>query len=186
MRGNEASASTMLSPFFVQGSTARKKFGEFSPRTNSHPSPMSILDLPAVNACLNGLSTIFLTAGYVLIRRKNQTAHRNCMVSAFVTSTLFLICYLTYHCYLGFVLHKGPTVFREPLWFRPIYLTILLSHTALAIVIVPMVLMTLNRAIKQRFELHKKIARWTWPLWMYVSVTGVLIYFLLYRIFPQR
>ena len=141
---------------------------------------MNLSDLPAVNACLNGLSAVFLTAGYVFIKRKNQRAHRNCMVSAFVTSTVFLICYLIYH------FNAGRTVFKKPEWFRPVYLTILISHTLLAVAIVPLVLVTLRRAIKQRFELHKKIARWTWPIWMYVSVTGVLIYLLLYQIFPQR
>ena len=141
---------------------------------------MSLSDLPAVNACLNGLSAVFLTTGYVFIRRGNKIAHRNCMVSAFVTSTIFLICYLTYHFTVRTV-----TRFEKPEWFRPVYLTILLTHTVLAVVIVPLVLMTLGRAVKQRFDLHKKIARWTWPLWMYVSVTGVVIYLLLYRIFPQ-
>ena len=142
---------------------------------------MSLSDLPAVNACLNGLSAVFLTTGYVFIRRGNKIAHRNCMVSAFVTSTIFLICYLTYHFTVRTV-----TRFEKPEWFRPIYLTILLTHTVLAVVIVPLVLMTLGRAVKQRFDLHKKIARWTWPLWMYVSVTGVVIYLLLYRIFQQN
>jgi uncharacterized membrane protein YozB (DUF420 family) len=146
---------------------------------------MTIMDLPAVNGSLNGLSAVFLGFGYFFIRRGNRTAHRNCMIAAFVTSTIFLACYLTYHIYLGVVLHRGPTKFLNPAWFRPIYLTILFTHTVLAVVIVPMVFMTLSRAVKQRFELHKKIARWTWPLWMYVSVTGVLIYFLLYQIFPQ-
>lgn len=147
---------------------------------------MSFGDLPAVNALLNGVSAVFLTAGYYFIRRKNQAAHRNCMLTAFGCSILFLICYLTYHGYRAWVLHQGPTRFLEPAWFRPIYLTILGTHTVLAVVIVPLVLVTLSRALKQRFELHRKIARWTWPLWMYVSVTGVLIYFLLYRIFPQH
>ncbi len=142
---------------------------------------MSLADLPAVNACLNGLSAVFLMTGYVFIRRGNKIAHRNCMVSAFVTSTIFLVCYLTYHFSV-----KTITRFKEPGWFRPIYLTILLTHTVLAVVIVPLVLMTLHRAVKERFDLHKKIARWTWPLWMYVSVTGVVIYLLLYRIFPQH
>ena len=142
---------------------------------------MSLTDLPAVNACLNGLSAILLTTGYVFIRRGNKIAHRNCMVTAFVTSTIFLICYLTYHFTVRTV-----TRFEKPEWFRPIYLTILLTHTVLAVVIVPLVLMTLGRAVKQRFDLHKKIARWTWPLWMYVSVTGVVIYLLLYQIFPQN
>jgi uncharacterized membrane protein YozB (DUF420 family) len=146
---------------------------------------MSPADLPIVNACLNGLSAVFLSAGYYFIRRKEVNAHRNCMIAAFLTSTMFLICYLTYHGYLAYYLHRGPTVFKDPAWFRPIYLTILLTHTLLAIVIVPMVLITLNRALKARFELHRKIAKWTWPLWMYVSVTGVVIYLLLYQLFPQ-
>ena len=141
---------------------------------------MTILDLPAVNGALNGLSAVFLSLGYYFIRRKNQVAHRNCMIAAFVTSVIFLICYITYHTYLGAVLHRGPTVFREPAWFRPIYLAILISHTLLAVVIVPLVLMTLYRAAKKQFERHRKLARWTWPLWMYVSVTGVLIYGNLY------
>jgi len=145
---------------------------------------MSITDLPVVNATLNGLSAALLGAGYYSIRRGDQRTHRNCMVGAFVTSMLFLACYLTYHTYLGVVLHRGPTVFRGPAWCRPIYLTILLTHTTLAMVIVPLALITLNRALRQRFELHRKIARWTWPLWMYVSVTGVVIYVLLYRVFP--
>jgi putative membrane protein len=147
---------------------------------------MNIHDLPAVNASLNGLSAVFLTAGFCFIKRGNKIAHRNCMISAFVTSIFFLACYLTYHGYLAYALHQGPTRFLEPKWFRPIYLTILLTHTVLAIVIVPMVLVTLNRARLQRYELHKKIARWTWPLWMYVSITGVIVYLLLYRIFPQK
>src|SRR5581483_2941476 len=146
---------------------------------------MTIMDLPAVNGSLNGLSAIFLTVGYVFIRRKQVTAHRNCMIAAFVTSTLFLACYLTYHFYLGYVLLRGPTRFVNPAWFRPIYLTILGTHTLVAVVIVPMVFMTLSRALKHRYDLHRRIARLMWPLWMYVSVTGVLIYFLLYQIFPQ-
>ncbi|HEY5911546.1 MAG TPA: DUF420 domain-containing protein [Verrucomicrobiae bacterium] len=146
---------------------------------------MNLADLPAVNALLNGLSALFLSAGYYFIRGKNQTAHRRCMLAAFGTSVLFLVCYLTYHTYLAYVLHRGPTVFRDPAWFRPIYLAILLSHTVLAVVIVPLVLVTLSHALKQRFERHRQIARWTWPIWMYVSVTGVLIYLFLYQIFPQ-
>jgi uncharacterized membrane protein YozB (DUF420 family) len=141
---------------------------------------MSLSDLPAVNACLNSLSAIFLTIGYLFIRRKNIIAHRNCMLGAFLTSTIFLICYVVYH------LNAGRTVFKDPAWFRPIYLSILLTHTVLAVAIVPMVLITLSRALRQRFDRHKIIARWTWPLWMYVSVTGVIIYVLLYRIFRQH
>jgi uncharacterized membrane protein YozB (DUF420 family) len=138
-----------------------------------------------VNASLNGLSAIFLIAGFAFIRRQNMLAHRYCMLLAFSTSVLFLASYLTYHFGLAYYLHRGPTRFLEPAWFRPIYLWVLLTHTVLAAIIVPLVLITLSRALKTRFPLHKKIARWTWPLWMYVSITGVLIYFLLYRIFPQ-
>ena len=141
---------------------------------------MTLSDLPPINAGLDSLSTIFLTLGYIFIRQKKITSHRNCMIAAFCTSTLFLICYLVYHY------NAGRITFKDPAWFRPIYLTILLTHTVLAAVILPLVLVTLNRALKARYELHKKIARWTWPIWMYVSVTGVLIYFLLYQIFPQR
>jgi uncharacterized membrane protein YozB (DUF420 family) len=147
---------------------------------------MTIHDLPAVNATLNGLSAVFLAAGFVCIKRGNKLAHRNFMISAFGTSVIFLACYLTYHVWLAVVLHQGPTRFLNPAWFRPIYLTILITHTILAAAIVPLILMTLNRARKQDFASHKKIARWTWPLWMYVSVTGVLIYWLLYVRFPQK
>ena len=147
---------------------------------------MSILDLPAVNASLNGLSAMFLTAGFIFIRRKQMTAHRACMISAFCVSVIFLICYITYHSYLAVVLHRGPTRFLNPQWFRPVYLTILLSHTILAVVIVPLILITLTRALREQFDRHRKIARWTWPLWMYVSVTGVIVYLLLYQIFPQK
>ena len=147
---------------------------------------MSIYDLPAVNASLNGLSAVFLTAGFVFIRQKKIIAHRNCMISALCVSALFLICYVTYHAYKFKVLHQGPTLFENPKWFRPIYLTILITHTILAIVIVPMVFITLIRALRERFDKHKRIARWTWPIWMYVSVTGVIVYLLLYQIFPQK
>jgi uncharacterized membrane protein YozB (DUF420 family) len=142
---------------------------------------MTVHDLPAVNASLNGLSAVFLTAGFVFIKRGNKIAHRNCMISAFCTSVIFLACYLTYHASVKTVTH-----FVDPAWFRPIYLIILLTHTILAVVIVPMILVTLSRALRERFDAHKKIARWTWPLWMYVSVTGVVVYLLLYQIFPQK
>jgi len=147
---------------------------------------MSPKDLPVVNACLNGLSAMLLGWGYYYIRRKNQEAHRKCMIAALVSSILFLISYITYHSYLAYYLHQGPTVFRNPAWFRPVYLAILLTHTLLAVVIVPLAIVTLSRALRERFDHHRKIARWTWPIWMYVSVTGVVIYLLLYQIFPQR
>jgi putative membrane protein len=139
---------------------------------------MNISDLPALNACLNSLSTVLLTAGFIFIKRKHERAHRNCMIAALVTSTLFLTSYLYYHY------HAGRTVFPEN-WFKPIYLVILLTHTVLAVVIVPLIIAAVIQAIRRKFESHKKITRWTWPMWMYVSVTGVLIYLLLYQIFPQ-
>ncbi len=142
---------------------------------------MSVTDLPAINASLNALSTVFLTAGFICIKRGRTIAHRNCMIAALITSTIFLGCYLYYHFTVEVV-----TKFVNPAWFRPIYIGLLISHVLLAVAILPLIAMTLTRAIKQRYELHKKIARWTWPLWMYVSVTGVLIYFLLYQIFPQK
>ena len=141
---------------------------------------MTIQDLPLINASLNALATVFLTLGYFFIRKGNKTAHKKCMISAFITSAVFLNCYLIYHFNTEVV-----TRFVNPSWFRPIYLVILVTHVILAIVILPLIFMTLNRALKARYELHKKIAKWTWPIWMYVSITGVLIYLLLYQIFPQ-
>lgn len=146
---------------------------------------MSLADLPVVNAGLNALSTFFLIAAFVFIRRKNIPAHRNCMLAAFGTSVLFLASYLTYHTYVAYVLKRGPTIFKDPEWFRPIYLAILGSHTILAMIVVPLALVTLYLGWKRSDERHRRIARWTWPIWIYVSFTGVLIYLLLYQIFPQ-
>ena len=136
--------------------------------------------LPALNACLNGLSAMFLTIGFIFIRRKNIPAHHRCMVSAVVCSVLFLVSYITYHA------KEGTTYFRKPEWFVWIYRTLLTSHMILAAAIVPLVIITLSRALRERFDRHRAIARWTWPIWMYVSVTGVLIYYLLYIKFPQE
>jgi uncharacterized membrane protein YozB (DUF420 family) len=142
---------------------------------------MSVSDLPALNASLNALCTVLLSLGFFHIRRGNKVAHRRCMIAALVTSTLFLASYLTYHFTV-----QAVTRFREPEWFRPIYLVLLLTHTVLAAAVLPMVIVTVTRAAKGQFDRHRRIARWTWPVWMYVSVTGVLIYLLLYQIFPQR
>jgi putative membrane protein len=142
---------------------------------------MTVADLPALNATLNGVSAVLLVLGYYFVRRGRKEAHRNCMVGAVVTSTLFLASYLYYHANV-----EAVTRFVNPAWFRPIYLAILLSHTILATVLLPLVLMTLYRAARGRFEGHRRIARWTWPVWIYVSVTGVIIYLLLYQLFPQR
>ena len=142
---------------------------------------MTVHDLPTVNASLNGLSAIFLGFGYAFIKQGKRDAHRNCMVAAFITSAVFLICYITYHSLI-----KGVTRFQGPPVPRAIYLTILITHSILAVIIVTMILVVLRRAVKQRWEAHKRLARWTWPLWMYVSVTGVIVYMMLYHWFPSR
>ena len=142
---------------------------------------MTAHDLPAINATLNGLSAILLTLGFIFIKRGNKLAHRNCMAAALITSTIFLAGYLTYHFTVKTVTH-----FVEPQWFRPWYFALLISHTILALVILPLIFTTVFFAAKQNFERHKRFARWTWPLWLYVSVTGVLVYLLLYQIFPQK
>lgn len=147
---------------------------------------MSLADLPAVNAVLNALSTLFLILGYVNIRRKREKQHRTFMLSALGTSVLFLISYLTYHTYVAYVLGQGPTRFLEPAWFRPIYLALLASHTILAALVVPMALGSVYLGLRGRRESHRRLSRWTWPVWMYVSITGVLIYLLLYQLFPQQ
>lgn len=141
---------------------------------------MSISDLPTLNAVLNSTSAILLTSGYAFIRRRKISAHRACMISAFVTSTLFLISYLIYHY------HHGATRFPGPGIVKLIYLTILLTHTVLAVAIVPMIFITFARAFTKRFDKHGKIARWTLPLWLYVSVTGVVVYLMLYHLYPVR
>ena len=140
---------------------------------------MSISHLPALNAILNSVSAILLMTGYFFIRQKNIKAHRAVMISAFVTSTLFLTSYLIYH----FSKELGPTRFQGEGIIRPIYFFILITHTALAITIVPMIFVTFSRALKKKFDPHRKIARWTLPLWMYVSVTGVIVYLMLYQLY---
>jgi len=147
---------------------------------------MTVSDLPRINAALNTVAAILLMAGFILIKRSRKTAHRNCMIGALICSTIFLACYLYYHYKMKKMYGEAHTRFLNPAWFRPIYLAILFTHLVGAVAIVPMIIITVSRAAKARFELHKKIARWTWPVWMYVSVTGVLIYYLLYIRFPQR
>lgn len=141
---------------------------------------MNISQLPLINACFNGLSSVLILCGYLAIKRGAKTLHRNCMIGALSSSALFLVGYLYYH------FHAGRTVFAEPAWVRPWYLAILLTHTVLAVVIVPLILTTVLWAAQGKFESHRRIARWTLPLWGYVSVTGVVIYLLLYQIFPQK
>jgi uncharacterized membrane protein YozB (DUF420 family) len=137
---------------------------------------MSLADLPALNAALNGTSAVLLAAGYGFIRAGRRSAHRNCMLAAFVCSSLFLVSYLVYHANVGSVPFGGRGILRTA------YFAILLSHTLLAVAIVPLVLLTLWRALGERFPAHRQIARVTLPLWAYVSVTGVVIYWMLYRL----
>ncbi len=141
---------------------------------------------PALNAALNGASAILVTLGYVMIRSKRILAHKACMLAATATSAIFLISYVTYH-YNLYAAGQAPLHFPGTGAPRYAYLTMLTSHTILAIVIVPLVIMSLVRALRSNFVAHKRIARWTLPLWAYVSVTGVLIYVVLYQIYtPAR
>jgi len=142
-------------------------------------SPL-IRQLPAVNASLNGLTTLVLLAGWIFIKRQNRVAHAACMISALVLSTLFLACYLTYH------VAGGLTKFTTPGWPKVVYLFILITHVPLAMVILPFIFAAVYFAARGQFETHKKITRWLWPVWMYVSVTGVVIYVMLYWLFPGQ
>lgn len=139
---------------------------------------MSISDLPAVNASLNGLATVLLVLGYALIKNKRRQAHQRTMVTAFGVSVVFLICYLVYH----FNTH-AITQFAGPAALKPIYSVMLISHIILAAAVPPLCLVTLYRAWRGQFDRHRRIARITFPIWLYVSVTGVLIYLALYQLF---
>ncbi len=131
--------------------------------------------LPAINATLNGISAILLVVAYVLIRARRIEQHRRVMIAAFTTSSLFLACYLIYHAQVGSVR------FTRQGFVRPLYFTILVTHVTLAVVTLPLALVTLSRGLKARYAKHRAIARWTLPIWLYVSVTGVLVYVLLYQ-----
>jgi uncharacterized membrane protein YozB (DUF420 family) len=131
--------------------------------------------LPTVNAALNSLSAVFLFVGFLFIKSRNRSAHRLCMLAACASSTLFLISYLVYHYQVGSVPFKGVGAVRV------VYFAILISHTILAATVVPLALITLSRALRERFDAHRRIARWTLPIWLYVSVTGVVVYAMLYR-----
>jgi uncharacterized membrane protein YozB (DUF420 family) len=135
---------------------------------------------PALNAGLNGASAVMITTGRVLIHRHKVRLHRACMITAVATSSLFLISYLYYHAHVGSVHFPGQG------WIRPVYFTILISHTLLAATVVPLVLLSLNHALRQRFDRHRRIARWAYPVWLYVSITGVVVYVMLYQIYGAR
>lgn len=140
---------------------------------------MDISSLPHLNAILNATSALLLLSGFRFIKRGNVRAHRNCQVAAVATSALFLVSYLTYHYYHGSTRFTGQGI------VRPIYFAILISHTILAVVIVPLILITIYRAARADFVRHRRIARWTLPLWLYVSITGVVVYLMLYQIYPS-
>jgi uncharacterized membrane protein YozB (DUF420 family) len=135
----------------------------------------------ALNATLNGASATLLACGYVAIRSRKIQLHKKFMISAFAVSCAFLVSYVIYHLRIRQVIH-----FQGQGWIRPVYFTLLTSHTVLAIVIVPLILITLRRAGLARFDKHRIIARWTLPLWFYVSVTGVIVYFMVYQIYVPR
>ncbi len=137
---------------------------------------IALAELPAVNAALNGTTALLLSSGWVMIRRRRIAAHRLCMLSAFGVSTLFLASYLYYHA------HAGLRHFQGSGWIRPVYFAILISHTVLAAAIVPLAVVTVAFGLSARFPKHRRIARWTLPLWLYVSLTGVVVYVLLYRL----
>jgi putative membrane protein len=136
---------------------------------------MTIADLPALNATLNAAATLFLIAGYLFIKNGDDIRHRACMVGALLMSAAFLTSYLVYHYYAGSVPFEG----QGPI--RAVYFTILITHIILAALILPLVLVTVRYALTARFAQHRRLARWTWPIWMYVSVTGVIIYLMLYQ-----
>jgi uncharacterized membrane protein YozB (DUF420 family) len=145
-----------------------------------------LISPPALNATLNGASAVFVTLGYAMIRAKKILAHKMCMLAATATSAIFLVSYVLYHYHL-YATGQGPVHFPGAGAPRYAYLTMLTTHTVLAIIIVPLVIMSLVRALRSNFPAHKRIARWTLPLWAYVSVTGVLIYVVLYQIYlPAR
>src|SRR5579863_9924593 len=137
-----------------------------------------MFSLPALNACLNALSAILLVCGYLAIRAGNKARHKLFMLSAFCVSVAFLISYVVHHIQVRHVI-----LFQGQGWIRPVYFVLLTSHTILAIVIVPMILITLRRAWTEKFDKHRAIAKWTLPLWFYVSVTGVIVYWMVYQLY---
>jgi putative membrane protein len=136
---------------------------------------VTIHDLPALNATLNAISGVLLAIGYLLIRARRIEQHRRCMIAAFIASSLFLVSYVVYHAQVGSVR------FTRQGFVRPLYFTILITHVTLAAAVLPLAILTLSRGLQARYAKHRAIARWTLPIWLYVSVTGVLVYVLLYQ-----
>lgn len=148
---------------------------------------MDVLHIfPHVNATLNATSGVFLLFGLYFILTKQIHRHRVCMLSASSVSALFLLCYVTHHVLRTSIYGLGPTKFTGEGLARPIYFTILTSHTVLATLVAPFVIVTLSRALRGRFDAHKPLARFVYPVWLYVSLTGVIVYLMLYQIFPAR
>lgn len=141
---------------------------------------------PHLNASLNGLSAVFLLVGFYFIMRGEVHKHRLCMLTASTLSALFLVSYISYHSLRTYYLGLGPTRFTGTGLSRPVYFTILTSHTFLAALVAPFVVWTLWRALKGRFDKHKNLARLVFPVWIYVSVTGVVVYYMLYHLYPAR
>ena len=137
---------------------------------------MSVTDLPALNASLNAISTVLLVTGYVFIRRGDRRRHQACMLAALTTSAMFLTSYVIYHAQVGSVPFKGTG------WIRTVYFAVLIPHVILAAAIVPPILITASRGLSAKYDKHRRIARWTLPLWLYVSVTGVIVYLMLYQL----
>jgi uncharacterized membrane protein YozB (DUF420 family) len=148
---------------------------------------MDLLQIfPHLNAAMNALGSLFLLSGFYFILRKKVHEHRFCMLGASIVSVIFLISYVTHHAIRTYYFGLGPTKFTGEGLARPIYFTILTSHTILAVVIAPFVIVTLRRALKGRFDAHRKLARLVFPIWLYVSITGVVVYLLLYQLYPAR
>jgi uncharacterized membrane protein YozB (DUF420 family) len=138
---------------------------------------VTVYDLPAVNATLNAISAVFLVIGYLNIRKGRIVQHRRAMIAAFATSTVFLICYLIYHANVGAVRFSGQGAIRQ------VYFVVLITHAVLAATVPPLAIITLVRGLRERYDKHRAIARWTLPIWFYVSVTGVIVYLMLYQMY---
>ena len=153
----------------------RTRLPAHGPDVRQPPPPLPLIPVTSLPHLLNAASAILLLAGYYCIRQRNAAAHRRCMLAALVSSGLFLISYLIYHFSVGSVRFQGEG------WVRLVYFAVLISHTVLATAIAPLVIVTVARALSERFDRHRAIARWTLPLWLYVSATGVVVYWMLYQ-----
>jgi len=146
---------------------------------------MNVFDLPPINATLNALSTCFIAIGWTAIQREYKRVHIACMITALVCSTAFLSCYLTYHFGLMSAVGEGSVKFTAQGWVSPVYYIILFTHLLLAFTILPLVILTVIPALRARFDRHRRLGRFTMPIWLYVSVTGVIVYFMLYQWYPS-